>query len=237
MSLYSLTLVSITIIVGGSAMAQNVTEAINEVNLIKKVIDRTQNDFSRIANFFISIGLINTVTYLLYAVTLQFIKGMDHVNYGAWKFFRGLNYISIIGYIALFLVYRRKLKKRNNDLSLSLIHIWGALLIGGEIFRIFFSILNSNEQNVYFYQKTLTFLFPMIGCFVLGFVIQDKLIQWVSSAVVVLYLISVGTGIEIKIASFHGNPMNLGLDMILTGITVSAGMILLGIYLKRKGDR
>ena len=27
-------------------MMQNVTEAIEEVNLIKKVIDRTQNDFS-----------------------------------------------------------------------------------------------------------------------------------------------------------------------------------------------
>ena len=32
---------------------QNVAEAIEEVNLIKRVIDRTQNDFSRIANFFI----------------------------------------------------------------------------------------------------------------------------------------------------------------------------------------
>ena len=30
---------------------QNVMEAIEEVNLIKKVIDRTQNDFSRIADF------------------------------------------------------------------------------------------------------------------------------------------------------------------------------------------
>ena len=31
---------------------QNVAEAIEEVNLIKRVIDRTQNDFSRIASFF-----------------------------------------------------------------------------------------------------------------------------------------------------------------------------------------
>ena len=53
---------------------QNVAEAIEEVNLIKKVIDRTQNDFSRIANFFISIGMINTVTCLVYVTLFQIIK-------------------------------------------------------------------------------------------------------------------------------------------------------------------
>lgn len=156
---------------------QNVAEAIEEVNLIKKVIDRTQNDFSRIASFFISIGVINTVTYLMYVILFQIIKGMEHVGYSFWMLFRGLNYISVLGYIVLFFIYRRKLKNRNNALSLSMINIWGTLLIGGEAFRIFFSAVNFGKQDVYFYQKTLTFLFPVIGCLVLGFVIQDKLIQ------------------------------------------------------------
>ena len=81
--------------------------------------------------------------------------------------FRGLNYISVLGYIVLFFIYRRKLKNRNNALSLSMINIWGTLLIGGEAFRIFFSAVNFGKQDVYFYQKTLTFLFPVIGCLVL----------------------------------------------------------------------
>jgi len=34
-----------------------------------------------------------------------------------------------------------------------------------------------------------------------------------------------------------GNNVNVGIDSILTGIIVSAGMILLGIHLKRKGER
>lgn len=216
---------------------QNVTEAIEEVNLIKKVIDRTQNDFSRIANFFISIGMINTVTCLLYVTLFQIIKGMDHVEYTVWMLFRGLNYISVLGYAVLFFIYRHKLKNRNNALSLSMINIWGTLLIGGEVFRIFFSAVNFGKQDVYFYQKTLTFLFPLIGCLVLGFVIQDKLIQRAAFLIVVLYMLLSGMGIEIKVGSILGNNVNVGIDSILTGIIVSAGMILLGIHLKRKGER
>ena len=218
-------------------MMQNVTEAIEEVNLIKKVIDRTQNDFSRIANFFISIGMINTVTCLLYVTLFQIIKGMDHVAYAVWMLFRGLNDISVSGYIVLFFIYRHKLKNRNNALSLSMINIWGTLLIGGEVFRIFFSTVNFGEQDVYFYQKTLTFLFPLIGCLVLGFVIQDKLIQWVAFLIAILYMFLSGMGIEVKVGSILGNNVNVGIDSILTGIIVSAGMILLGIHLKRKGER
>lgn len=218
-------------------MMQNVTEAIEEVNLIKKVIDRTQNDFSRIANFFISIGIINTVTCLLYVTLFQIIKGMDHVEYTVWMLFRGLNYISVSGYVVLFFIYRHKLKNRNNALSLSMINIWGTLLIGGEVFRIFFSAVNFGEQDVYFYQKTLTFLFPLIGCLVLGFVIQDKLIQRAAFLIAILYMFLSGMGIEVKVGSILGNNVNVGIDSILTGIIVSAGMILLGIHLKRKGER
>lgn len=216
---------------------QNVTEAIEEVNLIKKVIDRTQNDFSRIANFFISIGMINTVTCLLYVTLFQIIKRMDHVGYTVWMLFRGLNYISVLGYAVLFFIYQHKLKNRNNALSLSTINIWGTLLIGGEVFRIFFSAVNFGKQAVYFYQKTLTFLFPLIGCLVLGFVIQDKLIQWAAFLIVILYMLLSGMGIEVKVGSILGNNVNVGIDSILTGIIVSAGMILLGIHLKRKGER
>lgn len=151
--------------------------------------------------------------------------------------FRGLNDITVIGYLVLFVIYRGKLKIRKNDLSLSLINIWGALLIGGKAMRIFFSMADYGEQGVYFYQKTLAFLFPLIGCLVLGFVIQDKLVQWASLATVILYMIFVGTGFEVRMDSFHGNDVKLGLDTILTGFLLSAGMILLGIYLKRKGER
>ncbi|MDE6620295.1 MAG: hypothetical protein K2K74_07385, partial [Lachnospiraceae bacterium] len=164
-------------------MAQNITEAMEEISLIKRVIDKTQNDFSKIASFFIAIGSVNLAVCLLYAIMLQIMWGMGQVPYFVWRLFWGLNYVSVTGYVILFFTYQRKMKKRNNHLSVSLINIWGMLLIGGEVFRIFFSSAYFQEQNVHFYQKTLTFLFPLIGCFVLGFIIQDKLILWVSSAI------------------------------------------------------
>jgi len=77
----------------------------------------------------------------------------------------------------------------------------------------------------------------VIGCLVLGFVIQDKLIQWAAFLLVILYMFLAGMGIEITVGSMFGNNVNVGIDSILTGIIVSAGMILLGIHLKRKGER
>ena len=55
--------------------------------------------------------------------------------------------------------------------------------------------------------------------------------------IVILYMLLSGMGIEIKVGSMLGNNVNIGIGSILTGIIVSAGMILLGIYLKRKGER
>lgn len=218
-------------------MTPNVTEAIEEVNLIKKVIDRTQNDFSKIANFFIFIGLINMATYLVYVVLFRIINGMNQVGYPVWVFFRGFKSVTVIGYIVLFFCYRHQLKKQNNDLSLSLINIWGTLLIGGEVFRMLFAVLNDQEQNVYFYQKTLAFLFPVIGCLVLGFIIQKKLIQRVSFAIIFLYMLFAGLDLNVRAAVFHGNNMYVGLDMIFTAVVMSVGMILLGIYLRGKGEQ
>ena len=36
---------------------------------------------------------------------------------------------------------------------------------------------------------------------------------------------------------FHGNAVKTGLDVLLTAAVVSVGMILLGVELKRKGER
>lgn len=222
---------------GGDTMAQNVTEAIEEVSLIKRVIDKTQNDFSRIAGFFIAIGGVNLATYLMYAAMLQIIKGLEQVPYAVWQIFWGLNYVSVTGYVILFLRYHHKMKPWNNHLSVSLINIWGILLIGGEMFRLFFSSTYFQESNVHFYQKTLTFLFLVIGCFVLGFVIQDRLIVWASCAVVILYMFLAAVKKTVSVGDFHGNDIRLGPDVFLTAAVASIGMILLGMELKRKGEK
>lgn len=56
---------------------------------------------------------------------------------GNVEFFRGISFVSIIGYFIVFLIYHYKLKQFKNELSISLINIWGMLLVGGELFRMF----------------------------------------------------------------------------------------------------
>ena len=77
----------------------------------------------------------------------------------------------------------------------------------------------------------------MIGCFIMGFVIQNKLIVWAASAVGILYMCLAALGIAVTVADFHGNAVKTGLDVLLTAAVVSVGMILLGVELKRKGER
>ena len=172
-------------------MSQKITEALEDVSFIKKVIYKTQNDFSKVSNFFIGIGVVQMLTCFLYALMFGVIKSAESVSMAMWSLFRGISFVSIIGYFIVFLVYHYKLKQFKNELSMSLINIWGMLLVGGELFRIFFNIVSYEKiGNNQFIQPLFQFVFVIIGCFVMGFVIQDKLIQKVSLAMTFLFLLS-----------------------------------------------
>ena len=116
-------------------MTQNITEALEDVNLIKKVIDRTQNDFSKVSGFFISIGVIKLFTCLLYALMLGIMNNMERV-----------------GYV-----------------------MWGLLLVGGELFRVFYYIVSYEGMvNNQIIQPPFNFVFVIIGCFVMGFYLKKR---------------------------------------------------------------
>lgn len=220
-------------------MTQNITEALEDVNLIKKVIDRTQTDFSKVSGFFIGIGVIKLFTCLLYALLLGIMNNMEKVGYVMWGLFRGISFVSIIGYFIVYLIYHDKLKKFKNELSMSLINIWGLLLVGGELFRIFYYIVSYEGMvNNQIIQPPFNFVFVIIGCFVMGFVIQDKLIQKVSLAMTVIFLVLAGINLNVTVAYFHGNAVKLNVITVFTVVILSAGMILMGFYLKkRKGEK
>lgn len=220
-------------------MSQKIAEALEDVNLIKKVIDKTQNDFSKVSNFFIGIGVVQMITCILYALMFGAMKSMGDISLAMWSFFRGISFVSIIGYFVVYLIYHHKLKQFKNELSMSLINIWGMLLVGGELFRIFFNMVSYERVgNNQFIQPLFKFVFVIIGCFVMGFVIQDKLIQRVSLAMAFLFLIFAGTGLEVRVADFHGNDVKINAITVFTAVILSVGMILMGIYLKkRKGEK
>lgn len=216
-------------------MSQNITEALEDVNLIKKVIYKTQNDFSKVSNFFIGIGVVQMLTCFLYALMFGVMKSMEDISLVMWNLFRGISFVAIIGYFIVFLIYHYKLKQFKNELSMSLINIWGMLLVGGELFRILFNIVSDERAgNNQFIQPFLKFVFVLIGCFVMGFVIQDKVIQMVSLAMAFLFLILAGTDLSVRVADFHGNDVKINAITVFTAVILSIGMILLGFYLKRR---
>lgn len=218
-------------------MSQNITEAIEDVNLIKKVIYRTQHDFSRVSNFFIGIGIVQMLTCFLYALMFGVMKRMEDISLTMWSIFRGISFVSMIGYLIVYLAYHYKLKQFKNELSMSLINIWGMLLIGGELFRIFFNVASYEKVgNQQFMQPFFKFVFVIIGCFVMGFIIQDKLIQKVSLAMAFLFLILAGTDSEVRVADFHGNDVKINAVTVFTTVILSVGMILLGFYLKKRKE-
>ena len=220
-------------------MSKKITEALEDVNFIKKVIYKTQNDFSKVSNFFIGIGAVPKLTCFLYALMFGVMESAESVSLAMWSLFRGISFVSIIGYFIVFLIYHYKLKQFKNELSMSLINIWGMLLIGGELFRVFFNMVSYEKIGKnQFIQPLFQFVFVIIGCFVMGFVIQDKLIQKVSFAMTFLFLLLTGTDSEVKVADFHGNDVKINAITVFTTVILSVGMILMGFYLKkRKGEK
>ncbi len=218
-------------------MSQKITEALEDVNLIKKVIDKTQNDFSKVSDFFIGIGAVQILTCFSYALVFGVMKRMEDISLAIWGLFRGISLVSVIGYFMVYLIYHKRLKQFENELSISLINIWGMLLVGGEAFRIFFHIASYGKAgNVQFIQPLFQFVFVITGCFVMGFVIQDKLIQRVSLVMVFLFLILEGTGLEVRVADFHGNDVKINAITVFTTVLLSVGMIFMGLYLKKRKE-
>ncbi len=50
---------------GGNDMDKKIETAIDNISLIKAVIEKTQEDFSRVSSYFIWIGIINMGTWIL----------------------------------------------------------------------------------------------------------------------------------------------------------------------------
>lgn len=219
-------------------MSQQISEALEDVSLIKKVIYKTQNDFSKVSGFFIGIGAVRLLTCLLYALMFGVMQGMGNISLAMWSLFRGIGFVSTIGYFIVYLIYHYKLKQFRNELSMSLINIWGMLLVGGEVFRIFFNMASYGKaDHNQFIQPLFQFVFVITGCFVMGFVIQDRLIQRVSLAMAFLFLILAGTDSAVTVADFHGSAVKINAITVFTTVILSVGMILLGCYLKRRGEK
>ena len=80
-------------------MENNVEKAITDIAIIKDVIERTQKDFSKISAFFIWIGIINLLEFIIEQFSYYF-RNVNGYNSGMSVFLARLALIlPLIAYI------------------------------------------------------------------------------------------------------------------------------------------
>lgn len=208
-----------------------------DIQLIKGILEQTKCDISKTANFFIGIGIINLLSLLIKESGILLI-GSSGITTSAVFALRSIDIVSFILIVFLYFFYYRSLVHLGNDLSKSILKIWGILIIGGELcINIFFAVfyeLNGDisieafallEKSSYFFLITIGFLF-------MGVLIHDNKIIISILLCIALYYFLFFTNISISIGNILGNSVIVYVRDILMSFLLSIGMILSGLYLR-----
>ncbi|MDE6761992.1 MAG: hypothetical protein K2J90_15145, partial [Lachnospiraceae bacterium] len=143
----------------------------------------------------------------------------------------------------IFFIYFGKLFRDGNDISKSILKIWGVLLIGGTVFTKLFVNLALQKQTgetVAFAAtlgKAFSFLCVIIAFTVLGIMIHDKLICGGALLGIIVYCLLLSWGQVFTIAQIHKNPVNMYSYDMFSIFILSFGMILLGLYIRINGRK
>ena len=175
-------------------MEKSVEKAINDIAVIKGIIERTQRDFSKISAFFVWIGVINLVKFIVEQLSYYF-RNVNGYNSRLSVFLgRTGQLLPLIAYIICFILFYRMIKLRNNTISMGLLKVWGIILIGTRIFIFLYIFLlpsgNSDAINILWRYRELVEILPIIVILlVTGGLTQIKTISVVTGMYSILYFI------------------------------------------------
>ena len=212
-----------------------------DIKFIREVLNKTQSDISGIGMCFIWIGIINLFGEVLKNMGYVFMDAQRQISVFQWKMLRSIDSISFIIICAIFFIYFRKLFCGGNDISKSILKIWGVLLIGGKVFtKLFVNLALQKQAGVTAefaatLEKSFSFLCVIIALTVLGIMVHDKLIYGGALLGIIVYCLLLGWGQSFTIAQIHGNPVNMYSYDIFSIFILSFGMILLGLYARING--
>ncbi|WP_026667284.1 hypothetical protein [Butyrivibrio sp. AE2005] len=219
-------------------MDRTIENALDDISLIKAVIVRTQKDFAKVAKFFICIGVVNGIAWII-EETAYFIRSF--VGDGSWivQFLgQGYRLLRFVGYISLFIIYYKKIKATNNDISEGMIKIWGMVLIGSYVLSFLYIRLlpigNDDRLIALWRCRELIEVLPVIfALFMTGILTKRIIITACTSLYSILYFVLFASMKEITYGNFGGQG---GAQMPLSSISVKCimilGMFFLGWYLK-----
>jgi hypothetical protein len=218
-------------------MDKNVALALDDISLIKTVIERTQQDFSKIAAFFIWIGVINGIAAIVEQL-MYFFRNTSGYDFPLVQVF-GFSYywIKILGYVLLFFVFSRKLKAMNNDISNGMLKIWGIVLVGSYLFVFLYMHLmpNGNNEmiNTLWKCRELIEILPVIFAFFMtGILTQRRIISIITALYSLVYFVLFFSMKQMPFGTIGGAGTLISVSSFSIRIVMIFGMIALGLFFK-----
>ena len=214
-----------------------------DIKFIREVLNKTQRDISGIGMCFIWLGIINLFGEVLKNVGYVLINAQKEISGFQWKMLRSIDGISFIFICIIFLIYFGKLFRNGNDISKSILKIWGILLLGGKVFTKLFINLALQKQTGVTVEfettlgKVFSFLCFIIALTVLGILVHDKLICGGALLGIIIYCLLLNWGQVLSITQIHGNSVNMYFYDVFSVLILSFGMILLGLYVRISGRK
>lgn len=214
-------------------------KAIADVELIKKIIEKTQKDFSKVSNLFICIGLVN-LFYFLFEQLSFYIRSIYGYDSSIYNLVSKMNhYLPIIGYICIFIYFYKKIKMENNAISIGMIKIWGIVLIGTQLISDFYTVMLPEmdvvTENILYRSKEIIIILPIIiSLLMTGILTQKKVI---SIAAIIYTLIYFSLFASLKEVTFgFSKKVLISTSSLSIKIVMILGMIVFGFYLKKGRD-
>ncbi|MBQ7481840.1 MAG: hypothetical protein IJT80_08185 [Lachnospiraceae bacterium] len=218
-------------------MDKNVSFALDDISLIKTVIDRTQKDFSKISFFFIWIGIINGIAAIIEQLMYYFRNEYGY-GFGAVHLLGiGYYWFRILGYAFIFFYYLRKIKSSSNDISNGMLKIWGIVLIGSYALLFLYMYLipsgNDDRINTLWKCRELIEILPVIfALFMTGILAQKRIITVVTAIYSVLFFVLFLSMKQVSFGTIGGSGTLVSVSSITIRVVMIFGMIALGIFLK-----
>ena len=218
----------------------DVKEANNDIQLIKEILNQTQYDISKTGNFFVWVGIINMMGILVKEIGYFLLDSAQEISRMFWLAIRSVDILLFIIIVVAYLIYYSSLIKTGNDLSKSVLKIWGILIIGGKVLlKIFFTVFSEvyndvSTDAVNGLEKFTFFLLIIIGFLFMGILVHDKKITGSICVCVLLYFILLCANIDVAVGNIPGNSVKMDAHDVLLSVLLSIGMIISGIYIRRR---
>lgn len=220
-------------------MNKKMEMAMDDITLIRRVIERTREDLSRISFYFVGIGIMNLAAWLLEEVAYM-IRNLFGYGYPAARiFWLGGRILLVAGYAVLFVHFYKMVQRTGNEICEGMVKIWMIVLIGSLILgRLYSSLIpsgNSDKITTLWRCRELIEVLPVLfALFMTGILAKRKLITVFTAVYSIFYFVLFLSMKEVPYGTWGGVGTRISASQIGIQCLMSVGMILLGIYLHGK---